>query len=46
MKISNVREIEILKFFAKKIRQIEGRSALLSENENKLSRVFFAFLNI
>ena len=44
MKISNLREIEILKFFAKKIRQIEVRSALLSYNVNKLSRVFFAFL--
>ena len=46
MKISNLREIEVLKCVAKKIRQIEVRSALLSENENKLSRVFFAFHNI
>ena len=30
VKISNLREIRTLKFFAKKIRQIEVRSALLS----------------
>ena len=44
MKISNLREIRILKFFAvKKIRQIEVRSALLRQNVNKLSPVFSLF---
>ena len=38
MKISNMRKIWI---FVKNIRQIEVRSALLSKNVNKLSRVFF-----
>ena len=41
MKISNMRKIWI---FVKNIRQIEVRSALLSKNVNKLTRVFSLFV--
>ena len=44
MKISDLREIRILEFFVKIVRQIEVRSALLSWNVNKLSRVFSLFV--
>ena len=44
VKISNLREFRILKFFVENIRQIEVRSALLSYNVNKLSRVFSLFV--
>ena len=39
-KISNLHELEFWIFFVKNIRQIEVRSAMLSYNVNKLSRVF------
>ena len=44
VKISNLREIRILKFFGQKISQIEVRSALFSQNVNKLSQFFSLFL--
>ena len=44
VKISNLREIRILKFFGQKIHQIEVRSALFSQNVNKLSQFFSLFL--
>ena len=34
--IKQIREIKIFKFFGQKIRQIEGRSALLNKDVNKL----------
>ena len=42
-KISNCINLEFWNFLSKKIRQIEWRSALLSKNVNKLSRVFRLF---
>ena len=35
-------KIREIRFFRQKIRQIEERSALLSNNVNKLLRIFFA----
>ena len=38
-----IRQIRILKYFVKKIRQNERSSALLSKNVNKLSQIFLLF---
>ena len=45
LKISKPREIRIWFFCQKKFRQIEGRSAVLCYNVNKLSRFFSSFWN-
>ena len=44
LKNLKLHQFRILQFFVKKNRQIEWRSALLSKNVNKLSRVFRLFL--
>ena len=51
IRISNFLDVEFdfissfsnFEFFGQKIRQIEGRYALLGYKVNKLSRIFFAF---